>query len=515
MNPGDIIDIIPHGFSHDGRAVGRLPEGPVVFVRGGLPGRRVRARVEAVKKRLVEAVAEAVLAPAPNERPAPCAHAETCGGCPWQCLPYADQLLWKRQLVRDALDRIGGLRDVDCAPALPSPAGEWGYRNKMEFAFGPAQNGAPLGLRRRASRDVEPVTDCLLQTPLTMRLVAALREHTPGMLASGVEPRFAVIRETRGQTASAGAASAGAACLVEIITSPLNTLPDAEAAALAVRRAGEALMRAFPEVTGFVHSIRAVPRDSRAGGGQTARAAEPDVAVGEKTVLALGNPELVETLRLDGREIPLRLNHGSFFQVNAGAAELLYATALYEAGLENRGETGEAPPPQTPPAKGVTPFANPIMGAGGETPRIASCWDVYCGVGGLALAFAPYAKSVLGLESAESAVALARRNAKGLDAAHCRFERADAARLGEYFRRKGAPDLLVADPPRAGLAPEAVQAVLRARPPRLVLVSCDPGTLARDLALLAPAYAVGRVQPVDLFPQTPHVECVVALSLKN
>ena len=148
--------------------------------------------------------------------------------------------------------------------------------------------------------------------------------------------------------------------------------------------------------------------------------------------------------------------------------------------------------------------------------NLHTCWDLYCGVGGLALTMAPYFARVLGLESVAPAVELARKNANELP--HVRFECADAARLGEYFRRFGTPDLLVCDPPRAGMDEKTTQAILRARPEHLILVSCNPATLARDLARLAggekAAYELLAVRPVDMFPHTPHVECVTALKLK-
>lgn len=473
-NVGDRLELTLQGFAHDGRTVGRLEEGLVVFARGGLPGRRVMVELDAVKKRMAEGRAVETLASVPDalggERPAPCPHAGECGGCPWQCLPYPVQLRWKRQLVADALTRIGKLdlpeelpRPVLASPAPSGKEGEWGYRNKMEFAFAPDPQGeAPrLGLRRRASREVVEVTDCLLQTPRTMAVLAALRvlarqsglpawDNTdtpaPGAL------RFAVIREPATQPD---------ACLVELITAPGDA-----AANQAARELGHALLAGPWGVAGFVHSVRATAAD---------------VAYGEKTMAALGRTQLTETLLLDGRSVDFHLGHNAFFQVNTRATELLYNTAATLAA-------------DSQPADGV-------------------CWDVYCGVGGLALTLAPRFGKVLGLESIPDAVTLARANAA--EYPQCRFETADAARLGEYFRRHGAPDLLMADPPRAGLAPKAIQAILRGRPARLLLVSCNPATLARDLAALAPAYAVQAVQAVDLFPQTPHVETVCLLALRN
>lgn len=482
LTPGQRLELTLGGFAHDGRAVGR-PDGggPAIFVSGGLPGRRVLAEIAVVRKRMAEGSVLETLTPVPpdqgGERTAPCPHAGECGGCPWQELPYPSQLVWKKKLVEDALEKIGR---IDCAggrvrPVLPSPdtdrgPGEWRYRNKMEFAFAPDEDGRPLlGLRRRASREVVEVTGCLLQTSGTMSVLASLRDLTarsglPAWKGKGSAPgslRFAVIREPRGDGASAP-------CLVEIITGPTDA-----AAGRIVARLGEELLAGSGGVTGFVHSVRS---------------GEADIACGEKTMTVLGETRLEERLRLVGHAAPVtfRLGHQAFFQVNTGAAELLYNTA---AGMALSG-----PPARAEKAGGV-------------------CWDIYCGVGGLALTMAPRFRRVMGLESVPAAVSLARKNAEAFP--QCRFETAHAGKLGEFFRRRGVPDLLCADPPRSGLDDGAVRALLRGRPAHLLLVSCNPATLARDLAALSAIYRLEAVQPVDLFPQTPHVETAAFLTLRG
>lgn len=481
---GDTLELTLHGFSPDGRSVGRTDDGMTVFVQGGIPGQRISARLKAVKKRMAEAEMLAVVTHAEDERPAPCPHSHECGGCPWQCLPYDRQLDWKRRIVQDALRRIGRLdlpEDI-VRPVLfagdESPA-EWGYRNKMEFAFGSDESGRlRLGLRTRATRSVADVTGCRLQSPRTMAVLDALRELcSEAKLAAAPDSgdrrqparkeafsssvrqnnilRFAVIREP-----------SGGGCLVELITLP------SPQEARTIRRLGEALLAGPWGVTGFVHSTRS--------------AAAP-VAYGEETLLTLGECRLAETLHLQGRPVSFQLDHSSFFQVNTRAAELLYNTAADMARALFQGNED-------------------IWGR--------SCWDIYCGVGGLGLTMAPHFESIFGMEAVAPAIELARVNAKQCDGTTFRFETGDAATLEKCFKRIGMPDLLVTDPPRAGMDEKTVQAILKHKPPRLVLVSCDPATLARDLALLAPAYQIHAVQPVDLFPQTPHIETVVSLSRK-
>ena len=477
----ETLELELHGLSPDGRTVGRSEDGMTVFVRGGLPGQRVLVRLSQVKKRMAEAELVAVVKASADERPAPCPHAADCGGCPWQCLPYPRQLEWKTRIVQDALRRLGRLELPEgvLRPTLsPGAETEWGYRNKMEFAFAAGKDGVTrLGLRARASRAVAEVTDCRLQSPRAMAVLAALhrlcakrslhaatperspRARTPRKktFSSSVRQndilRFAVIREP-----------CDGGCLVELIT-----LPSPQEAAN-IRALGQELMDSGLGVTGFVHSVRAD---------------EADIAYGEESVLALGNVALAETLRLQGRDVTFHLDHNAFFQVNSRAAELLYNTAAALA-------------------------ADLFPGADGHWGR--ECWDIYCGAGGLALTMGPHFSRVFGLESVAPAVKLAALNAQSTgESTDYRFESGDAASLERVFRQRGTPDLLVTDPPRAGMDERVVQAVLRHRPPRLVLVSCNPATLARDLALLAPSYAIRAVQPVDLFPQTPHVETVVSL----
>ncbi len=497
-----IRELVLTGFTHDGRCVARREGEAVVFVRGGLPGQRVLARLDSEnpKKggRFLEADLVSVLDSVPDdmggERPAPCPHAAECGGCPWQTMPYAGQLVWKERLLTDALARIGRLRiprlpgnmyeAVDALarigrlriptplfrPIIPSVK-EWGYRNKMEFAFAPdVEKGIVLGLRRRNSRDVVEVPSCMLAAPRMMRAYDALREATR---SSGLKAwdgkqgllRHAVLRE------------AGELLLVELICAPAT-----EEEQTGVRLIGEKLLSSGL-ADGFVHSERR---------------ARADIAYGERTLHRAGKTFLTETLNLPhDNTLRLRLGHDSFFQVNTDTAARLYGEALlmaleFSVGMED---------------------SSPQLH---KKNNLHTCWDVYCGVGGLALTMAPYFDRVLGLESVAPAVELARKNANELT--HVRFECADAARLGEYFRRFGTPDLLVCDPPRAGMDEKTTQAILRARPEHLILVSCNPATLARDLARLAggekATYELLAVRPVDMFPHTPHVECVTALKLK-
>ena len=455
VQPGQQLRLEITGLISDGRGLARH-NGRAVFVADALPGQRVTATVTTVKPRLAEARLDSLTEHAPNARPALCPHSGDCGGCTWQAMPYAEQLGWKERFVVDALQRIGRVAEPPVLPVLPAPR-EWNYRNKMEFAFAGSGAGSgkdlSLGLRRRGSHGIVDVSACLLQSELTMRVLACVRRSAreTGVAAwnrkDGGLWRFLVIREPE-----------AGGCLVELIVGPH---PEAVRHGQAL---AEAVFAACPAVTGFVLSER--------------RSAA-DVAYGEKIVLRQGVTELTE--RVGGVE--LQLGAGAFFQVNTAATELLYAEAARMAG------------------------AGPVR----------NVWDVYCGVGSIGLYLARHlpVETLTGMEQSAQAVRLARINAQNTHVP-ATYHKGEAARIMMSMGGDPAavPDLAVVDPPRAGLEAEVASLLCRLRPERILYVSCDPATLARDAARLAP-YRLMTVRPVDLFPQTPHVESVALFALNT
>lgn len=454
MPPAHTCELEVHALSSDGRAVCRQGT-RVIFVEGGLPGQRIHARILRSKKRFAEGVRTAVLSPAPDAVPPVCPHADACGGCPLQEMPYTRQLYWKERILRDALTRIGKQSDAPIAPILPSPA-LWEYRNKMEFAFAPdPESGLRLGLRQRGSHTVVDVVGCRLLPAPAMHILKQIRTLAR---ATGLPPldmqtgegfwRFAVLRlpvPPPGGTPQR---------LVHCITSG----GDAEQRRT-VAEIGRALLDSPWGITGFVHAAR----DSRDG-----------LALGERTLLRLGQDTLTEYL--GGRRFIVP--HNGFFQINTPAAEFLCAEAAGMAYLQDK----------------------------------ECLWDLYCGVGAPGLCLAGQAGRVFGVESTPEAVEHAANNAEAAGYGHCRYAAGDVRKM---LRRLPRPDVVLADPPRGGLHPDVVEALLRAHPRRIVYISCNPATLARDVRLLATGYGLGRVQPVDLFPHTPHVESVCVLDRKS
>ena len=458
------------GLTDDGRGVARH-DGKVYFVAGALPEQQVAARVTREKKRFAEAETLRVLADMPDARPPLCPHAADCGGCPLQTMPYERQLAWKARLVRDAFGRIGGLAEAPVLGALPSPR-LVAFRNKMEFAFGEGADGAlTLGLRRRGSRAVLPVTDCALMPEGGMRLLAALRDAAA---ASGLAAqRFAEDGRGRGTVRAAGGlwrfavlrhaqdTGGGKGWWLQLVTGAADA-----AARRAVRQVGESLLARFPALKGVVHDVRL---------------SDDMLAQGEKRALELGSCGADLVQELDGQ--PLRLDIGSFYQVNTEAAGLLCREAKNAAALRRA--------------------SAPVL------------WDVYCGSGAPGLALAGDCALLLGVEYDAAAVRRAGENARALGHIHCRYEAGDAEAVLTRLAQAGrlpAPDVVLVDPPRAGMAAGVLRQVVQAAPARVVYISCNPATLARDAGLLcAEGYALRQVRPVDLFPHTPHVECVALL----
>jgi 23S rRNA (uracil1939-C5)-methyltransferase len=440
------IDSLAYG----GNGVARL-NGFVVFVRRGLPGDLVRARITKVKRSHAEAVAvEVVEAGAPRVE-APCAHYPACGGCRFQDLAYEAQLAAKAQQVADALRRIGGFAEVGLEPAVPA-ASAFHYRNKLEYSFTTLADGS-LGLGfHRAGRwdEVLDVERCWLTTDLGNGIREAVKAwaRAEGLPAYDQERqegylRHLVVREGR---------NTGQA-LVVLVTAP-GDLAGADALAEA--------LRAFPEV----RSLHWAVNDS------------PAEVTNLPTDLLWGEEAIEEELL----GLRYRVRPNAFLQTNTEMCGVLYGLARDYAGL-----TGE------------------------ET-----VYDLYCGIGTIGLTLARDALTVWGIESSEESISCAVENAELNGLANAAFFAGDVGRdLEELRERAGPPDVVVVDPPRAGLAGKAVRRVGELQAPRLVYVSCNPTTLAGNAKELVNdfGYALERVRPVDMFPHTPHVETVALFTL--
>ena len=478
----------------EGRGVGRTPEGRVVFVTDALPGQRVRVRLGRGRKKWAEGRLLEVLRESPHRVEPPCVHFWSCGGCRLQHLDYPQQLEAKTAQVREALIHLGRQTDPPVAACEPSPR-RWGYRNKMEYSFGeqrwlepgefgetgasrppdasgtsevsgrPGTSGAPgvphapgaadrtgLGLHPRGRWDrVIHLRECHLPEP---RSVEILR-HVQRAPECSRRPAYSSRTHSgywRFLVVRQGVRTGQ--WLVDVITAPSRE-GHGEVESLV-----RSLLAEFPDLTTITHTISSSPAA---------------VATGEEHRVHFG-PGWIEE-EVGG--LRFRLSPRSFFQTNTEAAERLYELAGEAAGLSG----------------------------------LERVWDVYCGTGTIALLLARFSAEVIGFESEPAAVIDARENAERNGIGNVRFVEGDAAALPVSGISEEPPDVVVVDPPRAGLHPEARNRLLELSPPRIVYISCNPATLARDVQeFVTGGYRLDSVCPIDLFPHTAHVESVTLLT---
>ncbi len=443
------------------QGVGRLSDGRAVFVPGALPGEEVEIEISREARRFCEGRLLRVLEVSPERVEPACPHAGSCGGCAARHMRYGATLRMKRQRVVDALERIGGVsaplvfETIGCAE--PERC-----RNKAEYGVEAHNSQVRVGPMEGRSHRVLPVSDCLLQTPQSVR---ALRWLTAHLAEYDCAPR---IRDLVTRTSRAGE-------LAVVLSGVGRSQGDA-------RDLAEAMRRDLPELIS-VHYCALKPRPAHALDGECAH--------------VLGARTMTDALL----GLSFELSPQSFFQVNPPQAEALYRRALEAIGLGEEA-SGELASPRARRAEGA-----PL--------RVL---DAYCGAGTITLAAAARGAQCTGVEIVAPAVENARRNAErnGLSG-RARFLCGDAAREiprliagGERF------DAAILDPPRRGAEAALLNALAEAEIPRLAYVSCDPGTLARDVKLLTGrGYALRWAQPVDMFPWTGHVETVALLTLPD
>jgi 23S rRNA (uracil1939-C5)-methyltransferase len=371
-------------------------------------------------------------------------------GAPWQVLPYERQLEEKQRQVREALERLGGFEQPPVEPIVPA-VDRWRYRNKLEYSFGEDEGGGlVLGFHRPGRwNDIDDVTEDVLAS----ERIDALRERVKAWCRQEgltVYDRRDQAGFLRNLVVREG--RRGGQLQARIVTSE----GDFRVAELA----------AATEANGFLWT-------RAAGVAETTRDGE--------TKLVAGAANIEDELEVPGEgALRFRISADAFFQTNTEMAERLYGAAVELAGLSGRERV----------------------------------FDLFCGIGTIALFTALSAGEVWGIELVESAVADAIQNAKLNGVDNARFFAGDVrTALRPLVEKAGSPDVVVVDPPRAGLSQKVVRRILEAAPAKVVYVSCNPTTLAPNARQMADAgYALEAVRPVDLFPQTPHIESVALLS---
>ena len=438
--------------SSDGSGVAHSPEGEAVFVPGTAPGDEAQVRIVKDCGRYAFGILDKLLTPSPDRIPVDCAVAGPCGGCSLRHMDYAAELRSKQESVADALRRIGGL-DVPVLDALPSPEVDR-YRNKVQFPVGLDKNGNPcIGFYAGRTHRIVPCPDCKLQPGVLNDIGNALCRF---FAENGIQP----YNEETGRGLVRHIFLRRGAHSGQIMVCLVCTRPNfPHADALCTR-----LREQFADIATILLNVNSK---------------NTNVILGTETHTLYGPGYIEDTLC----GVPVQLGPLSFYQVNTLAAERLYGIAAQYAQL---------------------------------TPDDLLL-DLYCGMGTIGLSMVDHCRELVGVEIVPEAIESAKANAARMGdavAAKSCFFCADAGQAATRLAAEGLhPDVVMLDPPRKGCDEATLSAVVRMAPRRVVYVSCNPATAARDAAWLENnGYHAEKVQPVDLFPRTKHCECVIALS---
>lgn len=455
------LEILDLAFGGKGIA---KPDGFPVFVDRTVPGDRALVRIVKKKKKYAEGKLIDLIEPSPLRQNAPCRYARYCGGCRWQPLPYEQQLTYKKSHVIESLEHIGLLKGIPVKDVLPSEK-IFGFRNKMEFSCSDSRWLTPeelkdpeikkdfgLGLHVPGTFDkVMDIETCLIHPEPGNEILDYIRNY---IKQSGVPAYGLRSHEGFWRFVMLRSSAAFGTWMVNIVTKEEN---DELLVPLA-----HGLMEKYPMIASVVNNV-------------TARKA--GIATGEYEKILAGDRCIREKLG----EFTFEISANSFFQTNTQGAETLYELVSNYAGLTGKEHV----------------------------------LDLYSGTGTIPIWLSKDAAQVTGIEIVESAVKDAWKNAEinGID--NCEFHVGDIRYvLPELFQKSPAGqkcDVMIIDPPRAGMHKDVVAQVIKLAPGRIVYVSCNPATLARDLAMLTPTYRAVEVQPVDMFPHTFHIESVALL----
>ena len=456
LHKNQLMTLQIESLSSDGSGVAHTEDGEAVFVPGTAPGDEVRAKIVKDCGRYAFGIVDALLTASPDRIDVDCPAAGPCGGCSLRHLRYEAELREKGDSVADAFARIGGMPEVPVLPALPSPEVDR-YRNKVQFPVGLDKNGKPcIGFYAGRTHRIVPCPDCKLQPEVLNDIANALCAF---FSAHDIAPYDEASGKglVRHIFLRRGAHS-GEIMVCLVCTRP--RLPHAE------QLVAELCSR-FADIRTILINVNAK---------------KTNVILGSETHTLYGPGYIEDTLC----GVPVRLGPLSFYQVNTLAAERLYGIAADFADLTQ----------------------DDLL------------LDLYCGMGTIGLSMAERCRALVGVEIVPEAIDSAKANAARMGeavAAKSRFFCADAGEAAQRLAAEGLrPDVVMLDPPRKGCDEATLSAVVAMAPRRIVYVSCNPATAARDAAWLKEkGYVTKKVQPVDLFPRTRHCECITALTRMN
>ncbi|KAA3632887.1 MAG: 23S rRNA (uracil(1939)-C(5))-methyltransferase RlmD [Calditrichaeota bacterium] len=427
----------------DGKAVGHI-DGKVIFLKGGLPGETVLCEITRDKRRYYNGITREIIKKSEKRIDALCKHFEECGGCTWLDLKYEDQLAYKQKQVKDCIERIGALSGVEIAEIVPSVE-QLHYRNKMEYSFNRYDDTFTLGLHKRGSfHDIFNLDECHISQSTDGDLVRWMRDY----IEKNDIPVYDVTEHHGYMRFFMLRQTKQTDQLMVNIVTNYGDFPEKE-------KLVSEMTQAFPQITTIIH-------------GQNGQKSNIAVAEVEET---LYGPGFIEE-KLFGKRF--RITANSFFQTNSLQAEVLYAT-----GFEM-----------------LKPSADDRL------------LDLYCGTGTIGILVADKVSEVVGVELVSDAVIAAKINAEVNNVANIQFFEGFVKEfLKSDFLKDKSYNIVIVDPPRAGLNPKALKELVKLNPEKILYISCNPATFARDAQKLVEAgFLLPKVKPVDMFPHTMHIE---------
>lgn len=464
LKKGSEVELTVESTAFKGKGVAKV-DGLAIFIPGTAPGDKIRAMITKKKKKFREAKVLEILEHSPIRIKPKCIHANTCGGCTWQHIPYAEQIKFKEQHVRDHIERIAGL-DPDIVQTIIGCDKDFYYRNKMEYSFGTRRwltseeinqeefvddSGFSAGLHAPGRFDkILNLNECHLQDPKSYEILDFVRSFC---LENDI-PAFDTF-EKKGFMRHLMIRNSHHTddFMVNLVTyeddQPL------------MKKLASALLDEFPGITTIVNNVNDQPNPT---------------AIGRYEHVLHGPGFIVDNIG----DYTFKIHPNAFFQTNTAQAEKLYDVALEFADLQPDGVL----------------------------------FDLYCGVGTLSLYMSKLAKKVVGIELIDVAIKNANFNAGENKVKNVDFVLGDMKDTfnEDFLNNQPEPNVILTDPPRSGMHPDVVKKLAELKVPTLIYVSCNPSTMARDLKELKEVYKVEKVQPVDMFPQTYHIEAVAKLT---
>ena len=449
VQKNEYIDVLFEDLTHDGAGVAKV-EGYPLFVPDGLPGEKAKIKVIKVNKGYGFGRLMEITEASPYRVEPECPIYKECGGCQLQHMSYEGQLKAKEKQVSDVLQRIGKLENVKVHPVL-GMENPWRYRNKAQVPIGEYEGGLIGGFYQQRSHQIIDMKACIIQQEKNDEVVKGVKEicNINGVRAYDEQKHKGELRHIM---ARYGLKSGEVMVVLVTRTNELT----------GKKKIIEEIVKTIPGVKSIVQNINSK---------------KTNVIFGEETRVLWGEEVIYDSIG----DIKFAISARSFYQVNPEQTKVLYDKALEYADL-----TGEE---------------NVI--------------DAYCGIGTISLFLAQKARKVYGVEIVPEAIEDAKKNAELNGISNVEFAVGEAETvIPEWYENGVVADVLVVDPPRKGCDDKLLQTIINMKPKKVVYVSCNPATLARDLRVLEDGgYQTVEVQPVDMFPQTMHVECVAQLIL--